>query len=85
MIEIEKPQIECIETPGDDSYGKKIAERYVYKDVVVFSARSDEADYTAKNITFSRPPLNPRKAASTPTRSSPAHAFPTLRPGVLPR
>ena len=26
MIEIEKPQIECIETPGDDSYGKFIIE-----------------------------------------------------------
>ena len=24
MIEIEKPQIECIETPGDDSYGKYV-------------------------------------------------------------
>lgn len=26
MIEIEKPRIECIETPGDDSYGKYIVE-----------------------------------------------------------
>ena len=26
MIEIEKPQIECIETPGDDSYGKYVIE-----------------------------------------------------------
>ena len=26
MIEIEKPQIECIETPGDDSYGKYVVE-----------------------------------------------------------
>ena len=25
-IEIEKPQIECIETPGDDSYGKYVVE-----------------------------------------------------------
>ena len=24
MIEIEKPQIECIETPGDVSYGKYV-------------------------------------------------------------
>jgi len=24
MIEIEKPQIECIENPGDDSYGKYV-------------------------------------------------------------
>ncbi len=24
MIEIEKPQIECIETPGDASYGKYV-------------------------------------------------------------
>lgn len=26
MVEIEKPRIECIETPGDDSYGKFIIE-----------------------------------------------------------
>ena len=26
MIEIEKPQIECIEAPGDDSYGKYVVE-----------------------------------------------------------
>ena len=26
MIEIEKPRIECIETPEDDSYGKYIVE-----------------------------------------------------------
>ena len=26
MIEIEKPQIECIETPGDASYGKDVIE-----------------------------------------------------------
>ena len=26
MIESEKPQIECIETPGDDSYGKYVVE-----------------------------------------------------------
>ena len=26
MIEIEKPQIECIETPGDASYGKYVIE-----------------------------------------------------------
>jgi len=26
MIEIEKPRIECIETPGDDSYGKYVVE-----------------------------------------------------------
>ena len=26
MIEIEKPQIECTETPGDDSYGKYVVE-----------------------------------------------------------
>ncbi len=26
MIEIEKPQIECIETPGDSSYGKYVVE-----------------------------------------------------------
>ena len=26
MIEIEKPRIECIENPGDDSYGKYIVE-----------------------------------------------------------
>ncbi len=26
MIEIEKPQIECIETPGDDTYGKYVIE-----------------------------------------------------------
>ena len=26
MIAIEKPQIECIETPGDDSYGKYVVE-----------------------------------------------------------
>ncbi len=26
MIEIEKPQIECIENPGDDSYGKYVIE-----------------------------------------------------------
>ena len=26
MVEIEKPRIECIETPGDDSYGKFIVE-----------------------------------------------------------
>ncbi len=26
MIEIEKPQIECIETPGNDSYGKYVVE-----------------------------------------------------------
>ncbi|MCI9515286.1 MAG: DNA-directed RNA polymerase subunit alpha, partial [Oscillospiraceae bacterium] len=26
MIEIEKPQIECIETPSDDSYGKYVIE-----------------------------------------------------------
>ena len=26
MIEIEKPQIECIEAPGDDSYGKYVIE-----------------------------------------------------------
>ena len=26
MIEIEKPQIECIETPDDDSYGKYVIE-----------------------------------------------------------
>ena len=26
MIEIEKPQIECIENPGDDSYGKYVVE-----------------------------------------------------------
>ena len=26
MIEIEKPQIECIETPGDVSYGKYVVE-----------------------------------------------------------
>lgn len=26
MIEIEKPRIECIETPTDDSYGKYVIE-----------------------------------------------------------
>ena len=26
MVEIEKPRIECIETPGDDSYGKFVVE-----------------------------------------------------------
>ncbi|MCD8144943.1 MAG: DNA-directed RNA polymerase subunit alpha [Oscillospiraceae bacterium] len=26
MVEIEKPRIECVETPGDDSYGKYIVE-----------------------------------------------------------
>ncbi len=26
MIEIEKPRIECVETPGDDSYGKFVVE-----------------------------------------------------------
>ena len=26
MVEIDKPQIECIETPGDDSYGKYVVE-----------------------------------------------------------
>ena len=26
MVEIEKPRIDCIETPGDDSYGKFIIE-----------------------------------------------------------
>ncbi len=26
MIEIEKPQIECVETPGDDTYGKYVIE-----------------------------------------------------------
>ena len=26
MIEIEKPRIECIETPGDNSYGKYVVE-----------------------------------------------------------
>ena len=26
MIEIEKPQIECIETPGSDTYGKYVVE-----------------------------------------------------------
>jgi DNA-directed RNA polymerase subunit alpha len=26
MVEIEKPRIECVETPGDDSYGKFIVE-----------------------------------------------------------
>ena len=26
MIEIEKPRIECVETPGDDSYGKYVVE-----------------------------------------------------------
>ena len=26
MIEIEKPQIECIETPGEASYGKYVVE-----------------------------------------------------------
>ena len=26
MIEIEKPQIECVETPGDASYGKYVIE-----------------------------------------------------------
>ena len=26
MIEIEKPQIECIETPGDATYGKYVVE-----------------------------------------------------------
>ncbi len=26
MVEIEKPRIECIETPGDDSYGKYVIE-----------------------------------------------------------
>ena len=26
MIEIEKPQIECNETPGDDTYGKYVIE-----------------------------------------------------------
>ena len=26
MIEIEKPQIECIETPGDITYGKYVVE-----------------------------------------------------------
>ena len=26
MVEIEKPRIECIETPGDDSYGKYVVE-----------------------------------------------------------
>ena len=26
MIEIEKPRIECIETPGDDSYGKYVVD-----------------------------------------------------------
>ena len=26
MIEIEKPQIECIETPGDVTYGKYVVE-----------------------------------------------------------
>ena len=26
MVEIERPRIECIETPGDDSYGKYVVE-----------------------------------------------------------
>ena len=26
MIEIEKPQIECVETPGDVTYGKYVVE-----------------------------------------------------------
>ena len=26
MVEIERPRIECIETPGDESYGKYVVE-----------------------------------------------------------
>ena len=26
MVEIEKPRIQCVETPGDESYGKYVVE-----------------------------------------------------------
>ena len=29
MVEIERPRIECVETPGDDSYGKYVVEPLV--------------------------------------------------------
>ena len=36
----------------DDSYGKIVARRYKHKNVITFSAHSDLADFTAKNIDF---------------------------------
>ncbi len=38
----------------DDSYSKKIIERYSEKNLITFSAKKDEADYTAKNIEFTQ-------------------------------
>ena len=37
---------------ADDSYGRIIAERYSHKNIITFSAKRDDADYTAKNIDF---------------------------------
>ena len=36
----------------DDSYGKIVAERYAHKNLITFSAKTDMADFTAKNIDF---------------------------------
>ena len=36
----------------DDSYGKIVAQRYKDKNLITFSAKNDDADFTAKNINF---------------------------------
>lgn len=38
----------------DDEYGAKAAELYAHKNVTTFSAKNDTADYTAKNIDYTR-------------------------------
>ena len=37
---------------ADDSYGKIVAQRYKDKNLITFSAKNDDADFTAKNINF---------------------------------
>lgn len=38
----------------DDEYGAKAADMYSHKDITTFSAKNDTADYTAKNIDYTR-------------------------------
>ena len=38
----------------DDSYGRRIVEQFKAKEPITFSAKSDDASYTAKNIQFSQ-------------------------------
>lgn len=44
----------CIVVNVDDKYGRIVADRYADKQLITFSAESNEADYTAKNVSFTR-------------------------------